>query len=292
MTAMVQQSGLLAAQSPGSATPPHGALREMLRANVVADFAFYRRSRLLMAFGLAFLLLTGLSCLPQLFSDSGIDKFNTLRQVISQLNVFLLILSGGLSLFIVSSHLRNRSLKMVFTKPCSPAVWLLSVMLSAAAVSFLLNLVVLGSGLFLSLVWRVPVRAGLMFLAIDTFTVSLIVIAYMILLATVAHPAIAVTFVAIFNADLFYQFQTWTSAAIRSGKTHLGLRILERIFHFVYLVLPMYGAFGKQTGSVESSLRVEHGQWKYLVHSFGYALVFSIFCYLLALLTLQNKRHT
>jgi ABC-type transport system involved in multi-copper enzyme maturation permease subunit len=122
MSANVQQPGLLPTQTLGSATPPRGALREMLRANVLADFAFYRRSRLLMAFGLAFLLIVGLSCLPQLFSDSGVDRFNTLKLVLSQLNFFLLVLSGALGLFIVSSHLHNRSLKMVFTKPCSPAV--------------------------------------------------------------------------------------------------------------------------------------------------------------------------
>jgi hypothetical protein len=129
------------------------------------------------------------------------------------------------------------------------------------------------------------------FLAIDTFVASLIVIAYMVLLATISHPAIAVTFVAIFNASLFYDFQTWTMAAIRAGKTNVTLRVLERVFHFLYFVLPMYYPFEKQTESAESSLRVDPGQWKYLVYSFGYTLVFSAFCYTVSLLALQKKRH-
>src|SRR5580704_10699318 len=39
-----------------------GHLTELIRANVLANFAYYRRSRLLMAFLLISLLLTGLEC--------------------------------------------------------------------------------------------------------------------------------------------------------------------------------------------------------------------------------------
>src|SRR5258708_20015795 len=84
---------------------------------------------------LVFLLLTGLSSLPPLFMHSGVQSFNALRQIFSVLNGFLLFFSGGLGLFIISSHLRSRSLKMVFTKPCSPALWLISAFLSAGVFS-------------------------------------------------------------------------------------------------------------------------------------------------------------
>src|SRR5260370_31546453 len=106
-------------------------MAELLRANLLANFAYFRRSRLLLAFILVFLLLTGLSSLPPLFMHSGVQSFNALRQIFSVLNGFLLFFSGGLGLFIISSHLRSRSLKMVFTKPCSPALWLISAFLSA-----------------------------------------------------------------------------------------------------------------------------------------------------------------
>src|SRR5260370_23240931 len=109
-------------------------MAELLRANLLANFAYFRRSRLLLAFILVFLLLTGLSSLPPLFMHSGVQSFNALRQIFSVLNGFLLFFSGGLGLFIISSHLRSRSLKMVFTKPCSPALWLISAFLSAVFV--------------------------------------------------------------------------------------------------------------------------------------------------------------
>jgi ABC-type transport system involved in multi-copper enzyme maturation permease subunit len=142
---------------------------ELLRANVLANFAYFRRSRLLLAFALVFMLLTGLSSLPTFFGSSGVQNFNSLQEIYSTMNEFLLIFAAGLGLFAVSSHLRNRSLKMVFTKPCSPAVWLLSAFVSTVAVTLLLHLVVLTSGVVLSLVWHLPVRGGLLFISVDTF---------------------------------------------------------------------------------------------------------------------------
>ncbi len=264
---------------------------ELLRANVLANFAYYRRSRLLVAFMLVFLLLTGLSSLPALFTDSGVQSFNALQEIFSDLNGFLLLCAGSLGLFIISSHLRSRSLKMVFTKPCPPSLWLASAFLSAVAVSLLLNCVVLASAVVLSLGWHVPVRAGLVFVSVDTFIASVGIIAYLTLLASLVHPAIAVTFALVFNADMFYAAQVWTQGAIRSGNSSVALRALERLFHYLYLLLPMVHAFGKKTESIYRSLRVPHGEWKYLLYSFGYALALSAFCYFSALFALQRKRH-
>lgn len=136
------------------------------------------------------------------------------------------------------------------TKPCTPAVWLGSAWLSAVAVSLLLNGIVLGSALVLSLLWHVPVRAGLVFVSVDTFVASLGLIAYLMLLATLLHPAVAATVALIFNADMFYSVQLWTLAAIRSGNSSRALRVLARVFHYLYLALPMIHPYGKETRDV------------------------------------------
>jgi ABC-type transport system involved in multi-copper enzyme maturation permease subunit len=268
-----------------------GPMAELLRANILANFGYYRRSSLLLAFMLVFLLLTGLSSLPPLFMHSGVQSFDTLRQIFSVLNGFLLFFAGGLGLFIISSHLRSRSLKMVFTKPCSPALWLVSAFLSAVAVSLLLNSIVLAGAAALSLGWHLPVRAGLFFVSVDTFVASVGIIAYLMLLTMLVHPAIAVTFALIFNAGLFLEFQQWAQVVIRSGNSSLALRALERLFHYIYLLIPMVYAFGKKTEPIYSSLRVVHSDWKYLLYSFGYVVVLAAFCYSLALFALQRKRH-
>lgn len=266
-------------------------MAELLRANILANLAYYRRSRLLLAFLLVFLLLTGLSSLPPLFMNSGVQTFNALKEIFSVLNGFLLFFAGGLGLFIVSSHLRSRSLKMVFTKPCSPAVWLISAFLSATAVSLLLNGIVLLSAVLLSLGWHLPVRAGLVFVSAETFVASIGIIAYLMFLTTLVHPAVAATLALIFNADLFYGGQEWTQSVIQSGNSNLGLRLLDKVFHYLYLTSPIVHAFPKQAEPINTSLRVMHGEWKYLLYGLGYAIALAAFCYCLSLFFLQRKRH-
>ena len=266
-------------------------MTELLKANIWADVRFYRRSKLLLAFMLVFLLLTALQSLPPLFMNSGVQSFNSLQEIVADLNFFLLILAAGMGLLVISSHLRNRSLKMVFTKPCPPEVWLLSAFLSAAAMSLFLNVVVLGSTVVLSLLWHLPVRMGLVFVSAETFVASLGLIAYLMLLAMVMHPALAAIVAIIFNADLFYQFDVWTKAAIRSGYSSIALRLVERLFHGLYILLPMVFPFDKQTENVHTSLRVMSVDWKYLPYSFGYTLALSAFCYFVSLLALKKKNH-
>ena len=149
----------------------------------------------------------------------------------------------------------------------------------------------LASAVALSLGWHVPVRAGLVFVSLDTFIASVGIIAYLILLAMLVHPAVAVALALIFNAGLFYDAQVWTQSMIRSGNSSFGLRALEKLFHYLYLLLPMVHVFDEKTANMYSSLRVGHGDWKYLLYSFGYALALSAFCYCVALFALEKKRH-
>jgi hypothetical protein len=263
----------------------------LLSANVAADFAFYRRSRLLLAFAVLCVLLTGLSAVPAIFSDSGVESFRSLQSIFSELNDMLLFLAGALGLLVISSHLRSRCLKMVFTKPCPPSMWLGSAFLSAVLISLFLNALILSGTVILSLIWHVPVRAALAFISAENFIVSLGIIAYLMLLATLLHPALSVAFILIFNAEMFYAFQVWTQGAIRAGNSSLYLRALEKCFHFFYLLLPMINPYGKETENVHSSMRVAHGDWRYLLYSIGYVLTLSAFCYFVALWALQRKRH-
>jgi ABC-type transport system involved in multi-copper enzyme maturation permease subunit len=263
----------------------------LIKANFLANLAYFRRSKLLIAFLLVFVLLTCLEALPAVFSFSAVPRFNVLREIFSSTNRYLLIYAAGLGLFIMSSHLRSRSLKMVFTKPCPPAVWLFSAFLTAAFISLLLTLFVLGCSVVMSLVWHLPVRPGLVFVSLDTFVSSLGLIAYLMLLTTLAHPAIAIAFVLIFNADMFYSARYWALSQIRSGDTSMSLVVMERIFHALYMIVPMTHAFSEKTEGIYVSLRVMHGEWKYLPYSLAYVLVFSAFCYFITLFALQRRKH-
>ena len=65
------------------------SMAELFKANILADVTFYRRSKLLLAFTLVFLLITALQSLPPLFMNSGVQNFNSLQQIVSTLNLFI-----------------------------------------------------------------------------------------------------------------------------------------------------------------------------------------------------------
>src|SRR5208283_2717223 len=115
---------------------------------------YFRRSRLLLAFILVFLLLASLSLLPAIYSNSRVASFDSLREIFTTFNTFLVYFGAGLGLFVMSSHLSNRSLKMVFTKPCPPPLWLASAFLASALVSLVLIAFVLLCAVGLSFLWH------------------------------------------------------------------------------------------------------------------------------------------
>ncbi len=266
-------------------------MTELFKANFVADLIYFRRSRLLLGFALVFLLLISLSIMPSLFAASGVQKFNILVQIVESLHFFTQIFAAALALMVVSSHLRNRSLKMVFTKPCTPALWLASAFAAAIAVILAISITVLVCSLGLSFCWHLSVKTGLLFSALDNLIASVGTLVYVALMAMLLHPAIAVIVVLVFNANTFYGAQFQMLALMRAGNSSTTLRVLERMFHYLYLIAPVFHAFEDKTSTVVSSLRVTHGEWRYLAYSLGYVLVLSAFCYCVALFALQRKRH-
>jgi hypothetical protein len=265
-------------------------MKELLKVNLRAHFLYYRRSRLLLAFALVFLLLVLLSSLPAVFSPSRMAAFSVAKEIFTTLNMFLIAFSAGLGLFIISSHLRDRNLKMVFTKPCPPTLWLASTYISAIGLSLLLNATILACGLAMSLLGHTGVQAGLAFVSADTFAASVGMIAYLMFLAMVVHPVIAVVFVLIFNPSTFYTLQVWLLAFQKAGQKSAFLHVLERLFHYFYMALPMVHPFSRETQGIEESLHVAAGQWPYALYSLGYALSLTALSYCLSLFFLQRKK--
>lgn len=265
---------------------------KLLRANTLTHLTYFRRSRLLLAFGLVFVLLAALGSLPAMMAQSRVASFDSLKDIFVTFNQFLVVFGAGLGLLVMSSHLSNRSLKMVFTKPCPPALWLCSAFLASALVLLVLTGFVLLCAVALSFLWHVPVRAGLAFISLDTFLASVGLAAYFIFLATILHPAIAVAFALIFNASLFYYLRILMHNALKAAGKGVVLKGLEHVFQFLYLTVPMTRAFDSKTTAVYSSLRAPAHDWLYLLYSCGYTLALSTLFYLLALFFLQRKRFT
>ena len=130
-------------------------------------------------------------------------------------------------------------------------------------------------------------RSGLVFASTYSSTSSVGLIAYMMLLATLVHPAIAVTFALVFNASLFYQVWQWTESILRSGT----LSVSSHIFHYLFLIFPIVHVSDDKISPILGSLHVPPSSWRYPAYSAGYYLVLSLFCYTAALLALERRKH-
>ena len=264
-------------------------MREQIALHLGVHFRFFRRNRLLIGVAAMFLAITGLSLAGALLYSSSTSRFESIRNVSEALNAFVRILVPAMGLFLVSSHLRNRNLKMVFTKPATPELWIFSGLLAAILVSLALHLVIFFASVGLSLAWGVPVQAGFLFTALDSFFRSAILLGYLSFLAVVLHPVVAVILVLVFNESAFYGLMFMMEAAVRATGKNPFLPVLREVFRFVYMVIPITEPLSERSREVAVSLRAEAGDWQTLLMRAGYTLVVLTFFYLLSTLGLRRR---
>jgi hypothetical protein len=246
-------------------------MTEALRTNVGVLLKFYARNRLLIVIALIFLLLAALTVSMSLVYGSTSDHFEIISRALSTLNGFTLYLAAGLGLFAISSHLRQRSLKMVLTKPCLPEVWIAAVLLSALVVAAMLYSLNLLFGLVLSLIWRVPVQSGLFFLPIEGLLSSAIALSYLSFLTIFLHPAVAVLVVLFFNEGTFGGLRQMLMTAVKTNEGNPLLPVLEWLTKILYMILPTFSPYEAELEGVSGSLRASGADWLTLLKVAGYA---------------------
>ena len=263
---------------------------DQLRANLGTHLKFYRRNRLLLVLALLFALLAGLSITFSLIFSSTTGRFEIIHGVVSQLDNFAFVLVAALGLFLISSHLRNRSLKMVLTKPCPPETYLASVFLSAAVVRTALYVAILSFGLILCGFWRIPIQSGFFFfVTAESLLQGLIVMAYLTFLSVVMHPIPAVLIALILNEGIFYQLRFALLTAIKTTRGNPLLPVIEKATYLLYMILPIYQPYSEKTESVHESLRTRAADWGTLGQVALYMVAITGLCFCLSDLALRRK---
>ena len=261
--------------------------------NIKNNFKLYKRSKLLIVLSIIFFCFYGLTTLPTLFMTSASSRLLVISRILSSFNGFSTFFIIILMLVGIIHPIRNRSLKMIITKPCLPRTWLLSNYISAIFIFFFLNLIVyiLISALFL--LWNIPFQWGLVFIFIHRFFHAVILLSYITLLAVAIGTWGAVVFGIILTEGFFFYFSNMFLALKESVSNNIGkiiLLIFQKIFYFIYLILPVSEPFSKETGPIYRSLRVTSSDWKYLLFTMLYAILISRFLYLLSVVFLNKKR--
>lgn len=264
-------------------------MRERLWLHVGSHLRLFRRSRIVLAVGLVIVGFWALGVLPFFFGGTAGNRFNQLRQVSQQLAVLGWVLSAGLGLFVTSTHLRNKSVQVILTRPGSPQIWLASIFLSALIVAAATQLAGALITFALSVVWGVPYQVGFLYLAIDSVFEAAIVIALLTTLGAVVHPVVALLALVLFNEGTFGALRFGLSMMVAQGQGGGFVAAAKAVVVAIHEALPMLDPFATQTGDVAGSLRVSGRAWAFLAATAAYSLAVTTICFLLSDLALRRR---
>jgi hypothetical protein len=263
---------------------------DQLLLNTRVHLRFFARNRLLLAFGLVMLLLFGVTLVPMVLFQSSSDRFNLLRSITGQMSGYALVFTASLGLFAISSHLRNRNVKMVLTKPCLPETWLASIFLSALLIAVAIHALLALAAALLSWFWGIPWQWGFVFVAADGACRAMIQMSLLTCLATAFHPVVAVLVALFFNEGTFYQLKFLVAGAGTADGGNARLTAAGVLCDSIYMILPMADPFADRTKEVYQSLRVGVGDWLSLGMAIGYSALLSAFLFLVTDYLLRRKR--
>lgn len=263
-------------------------MRDALWLNLRVLLRFYSRDRLLLAFGLLMAVVFGLGFVPAFVFGTATARFETLHHIAQTLNAFAFVFVPALGLIAVSSHLRGRTLKLVVTKPCPPEVWLAAVFGSATLVAFAIHAVIALATAGLSLWWSIPYQTGFLFLAIEGFFQSIVVLSFLIVLATVLHPVVAVLTSLLFTESLASSLRVLLAGS-QAGSHRAWLVPVQWSCDALYAVLPLYDPIGEKTSALHRSLRTVPHDWLLLLLLAAYAFTAAVFSFTVASIALRRR---
>jgi hypothetical protein len=266
----------------------------LIRSNIATNLLFYRRNRLLVAATTFIVVLMVIFSIPGFLFSSKTQHLELLKQILHLVTGFATILTCGLGLMLVSQHIRDRSVKMVFTKPCLPEVWLLSSFLSAGLVAAVLYAFSLLLASILSVVWGIPFQTGIFFIVLNSFFQAMSLMAFATFLSVVLHPVLALFFLLIFQEGFFYQIKVLLMGGITTlgaGTAATALKIAKTVVDVLYMLWPTFSPYETKMVQLSSSLRGADVDWTYLALAIVYAIVLTALFYFLTDYVLKRKRY-
>jgi hypothetical protein len=262
---------------------------EAFAANVRVHLKFFRRNRLILAVAVVFAVYLGFSLVIAGLWDTSGNRFSTLSELAEMLDDLTRFLTPVLGLILVFTHLRQKTLKVVVTKPCPPEAWLASGLGVAAAISVAAHALVVVLTVVLSLAWKIPYQWGFLYTGLDSAVSSVVSLFYLALLTMLFHPVLALVLVSIFNESSLYSLGYALDVAVRAHPKNVLYAALDKLVAGVFYVIPMLHPFQAETPGVASSLRTTGVDWLWLLARGGYALLAAACLFTLTAIALRRK---
>lgn len=267
-------------------------MRKALWANVKNNLVYYRRNRLLLVVGLLCVGVLLVSSFASIFWTTANNRFELARGLYTRVSMYTMLMVGLIGLIAVWSHRANKSVKLIFTRPCSPRVWLASHYVSAGLVFLLGMTIAVGSYLVSSLVWGIPIQTAVFASALNHFIETFLVFSYLMLLSNWMHPVAAVLFFVFISENTFY----YLALLCRAGSEALPwknappiLPGLETAFQGLYYLLPTMAPFETELQQLSTSLRMPDNCAIHLLKGLVYLALFIFFSFSLTVYNVRRQ---
>jgi hypothetical protein len=268
-------------------------MNKILKANIHINWLFYRRSRLLLIIGILMLALFLLTLIPSLLFTSCNDRFSMALRIYGSVSGFTQMILIVIALISVWYHRANKCVKLIFTKNCTPELWIQSHIITAALIMLAGLICAAAAYVVLSLAWDLPLQIGIVAAVCNDFICGMLFYMYLILLTTWMHPIVALTVSFVLSERLFSWLSLLCAAGAErftSGISHIMLWVLKNLFGAVYYILPGMSPLGYKLEKLSTSLRMEDGTWANIGWGAVYLIMFGSFCYLLTCYSLRRQR--
>jgi len=269
-------------------------VRRKILANIKTDLIFFSRNGLLLLIFTILVTQTIMSIfLRNLLGAYRGSVFETIKNFTETFNNFGYILVVALGIITIFSHSSQRCLKMVFTRPCPPEIWMVSLALSIAIVATALFFLSFFVGLLLFVVEEIPYQSGLVFVCLQKWCEALIISFFLLLLGLVIHPLLAVFLISVMNEKTLYWLQLVIKAALQNASSFSRAFLLDlarSLTGLLYRIVPVQVPSEEQFAEIARSWIVLPKDWVQLIIFVAYTFTFCCLIILLASEVLKRKR--
>jgi hypothetical protein len=275
---------------------------QQLGALIAVNLRYAWRNMVLIALILVFSGVTALQLLPFLIGlmSTSTKKFDLVIMLYNQADLLLYLTIALLGLMSLSQELRNRSMKLIVTRPCRFETWLAGQYITAALITAVCHAALVAITSILFLVWGIENTPGLAVLGVYSFCQTLIVFAWILLLTSFLHPLIAAVIAFIVQEGFFWFLMNMTLSGVEQLRKAeisqkwliLGLEGLAQVFKAAYLLLPSFAPFQKEMAGFSGNLRLTPEVWSGFGGSLLYTAVLLVFTFAATSWILRGRRLT
>ncbi|HOK80393.1 MAG TPA: hypothetical protein PK303_06250 [bacterium] len=271
-------------------------MKRKILSNIKADLIFFSRNGWLIGIVAVLVLHALLSFIfGGLIPLYHANRFENIQNIVGSINNYGFIIVVALGIVTIFSHSTQRCLKMVFTKPCLPDVWIFSLFLSIAIVAILIFFLSFLTGSLLFVIWKVPYQPGLIFVCIKECCEAMIMSFFLLLLSLIVHPLIAVFLITVLNESSLYYICLSVRAALESTSTFsfwhaFWLNISKSVSEILYRTVPIINPYAEKFNEVVKSWLVLSEDWAHLTVYVLYTMVASWLMAIFSTEALKKKR--